>query len=78
MFAVAPRGLIYVACENPEAPSSSLLPLRSWDAVTAQERPVGTIETAWLGGLAVSPDGKSILYGRSRETSALMMIENFR
>jgi hypothetical protein len=29
-------------------------------------------------GLSVSPDGRSILYGRVRLPSDLMMIENFR
>jgi hypothetical protein len=39
---------------------------------------VATLETAWLGGLSVSPDGHTILYGRASSTSDLMMIENFR
>jgi len=32
----------------------------------------------WPGGLSVSPDGRSIIYGRTVWTSDLMMIENFR
>jgi hypothetical protein len=36
------------------------------------------IETDSIDGLSVSPDGRSIVYGRSRPASDLMMIENFR
>jgi hypothetical protein len=67
-----------VDCVSPDAADASLLTLRYWDAVTGQDRSVATLETAWLGGLAVSPDGRSVLYGRSSSTSDLMMIENFR
>ena len=76
-YAIAPQGLFYVGCET-DAPASSLFILRNWDEATGQDRTVATLETAWLGGLSVSPDGQSILYGRSRGTSDLMMIENFR
>jgi Tol biopolymer transport system component len=77
-YAVAPGGLFHVDCVSPDAADASLLTLRYWDAVTGQDRSVATLETAWLGGLAVSPDGRSVLYGRSSSTSDLMMIENFR
>ncbi len=39
---------------------------------------LGTLEK-WDAGLAVSPDGTTILYTKAvREGSDLMMIENFR
>jgi Tol biopolymer transport system component/serine/threonine protein kinase len=77
-YVVAPRGLFHVDCVSPDAADSSVLTLRYWDAPTGQDRVVATLETAWLGGLSVSPDGHTILYGRASSTSDLMMIENFR
>jgi eukaryotic-like serine/threonine-protein kinase len=77
-YDVAPGGVIGADCRPEDAPASSELTLRYWEAETGRARPVATVETAWLGGLSVSRDGQSILYGRSRGTSDLMMIENFR
>jgi Tol biopolymer transport system component len=77
-YAVAPRGVVHADCGPAGPPASWELTLRYWDAATGQDRPLATIETAWLGGLNVSPDGRRILYGCSRGTSELMMIENFR
>jgi len=40
---------------------------------------VASIESTFVAGLSVSPDGRTILYGRSSwGTADLMMIENFR
>jgi hypothetical protein len=42
---------------------------------------LGTLERYWSGvwGLAVSPDGKVVVYDRlQREGHDLMLIENFR
>jgi hypothetical protein len=36
------------------------------------------VEGDWIGGVSLSPDGQSILYGRSLRSSSLMMIDNFR
>jgi eukaryotic-like serine/threonine-protein kinase len=77
-YAVAPRGVVHVDCSRPDAPASWEHALRFWDAATGRDALVATLETAWVGGLSVSPDGRSTLYGRSRGTSDLMMIENFR
>jgi hypothetical protein len=32
----------------------------------------------WIGGVSVSPDGRTIIFGRAKFASDLMMIENFR
>jgi len=77
-YAVGPQGIFHIDCGSPEAPVASQRALRHWDAATGQDRPVGTVEAAWIAGLSVSPDGRSILYGRSTLGSDLMMIENFR
>ena len=45
---------------------------------TGQDRPVAALGADVIAGLCVSPDGQSILYGGYRQTSDLMMIENFR
>jgi dipeptidyl aminopeptidase/acylaminoacyl peptidase len=77
-FAVAGRTIVYVAC----APGTSP-PLRALDTVTGRDQLLGTLEhfpPDTLGiGLAVSPDGKSILFrGLMRRGGDLMLIENFR
>jgi Tol biopolymer transport system component/tRNA A-37 threonylcarbamoyl transferase component Bud32 len=77
-YAVAPLGVLHADCGPPGTPASWEHTLRYWDAATGRDRAVAIVETAWLGGLSVSPDGRRILYGRSRGTSDLMMIENFR
>jgi hypothetical protein len=69
---------VYVAC----APGTSP-PLRAIDTVTGRDLLLGTLEhfpPDTLGiGLAVSPDGKSILFrGLMRRGADLMLIENFR
>jgi hypothetical protein len=40
--------------------------------------PAGTFETTETIGLSVSPDDRTILYGRGMAESDLMRIENFR
>jgi hypothetical protein len=77
-YAVAPRGIFYVACGSPDTSISQQQTLRYWDAVTGQDRSVATLEGDGIAGLNASPDGQSILYGRGSWTSDLMMIENFR
>ena len=53
------------------------------DPATGEDREVGKLERYNVGfltaGFAVSPDGKTILYSRTVNSGAdLMMIENFR
>jgi Tol biopolymer transport system component len=74
-YAVAPRGLFYHDCGATDSPRRTL---RYWDAATGQDRAVATLDAEWIGGLGVSPDGRSIVFGRGASTSDLMMIENFR
>jgi Tol biopolymer transport system component len=54
------------------------VPLYLLDPATGRDRLLGKVE--WpLGGLTVSPDGKTILYTKlGGEGSDLMMIEDFR
>jgi Tol biopolymer transport system component len=76
-YAVGPQGVFHVDCTPPGVPSSQRV-LRLWDAATGQDRPVATIEGAWVAGVSASPDGRTVLWGRSTLASDLVMIENFR
>jgi Tol biopolymer transport system component len=75
-WAVGPKGIFHVDCKSLENPLQHVV--RHWNAATGQDRPIGTFEAAWTAGLTVSPDGRSILYGRSMMDSDLLMIDNFR
>jgi len=75
-YAVGPDGVFHVDCQAPGAPLQRVL--RHWDAATGQDQAVGTFESDWIGGLSASPDGRSVIYGRTTPTQDLMMIENFR
>jgi len=66
-----------VRCNTPGAAASPERTLRYWEAATGQDRPVATLAHG-ATGLSVSPDGQSLVYGSSTNTSDLMMIENFR
>jgi Tol biopolymer transport system component len=75
-FGVASQGVYYVPCDSSPNPSVHVLDLR-----TGSDLRLGTLEG--LGGppmgLAVSPDGSTILYPRiTNQNSDLMLIENFR
>jgi len=72
-FAVGRAGVYHLGCgTGPDVPLSLL------DAVTGRDRLLGRLEKPF-GGLAVSPDGKTILYTKTvREGSDLMLIESFR
>ena len=73
-YAVGAAGIYYLACGgDPLAVSLSLL-----DPATGRDRLLGTLERPEQG-LAVSLDGKTILYAKSvGEGSDLVLIENFR
>ena len=77
-YAVAPRGLYYLDCSTQDGTTASRWILRYRDSATEQERPAAALEADWIGGLSASPDGQSLVYGRTIWTSDLMMIENFR
>jgi serine/threonine protein kinase/Tol biopolymer transport system component len=68
-------GIYHVGCGLPLAHEA---PLYLVDPATGRDRLLGTLEK-YEFGLAVAPDGKSILYGTVQgEGSDLMLIENFR
>ena len=68
-YAVAPRGIFHVDCVTPQAGATARsASCAIWDAATGQDRPVATIEADRIAGLSVSPDGRSIVYGRSPGT----------
>ena len=74
-FASRPQGLYYVACgSGTDAPVHLLHP-------DGRDELFGTLEKAVrsYSGLAVSPDGTTILYNKVvSEGADLMMIENFK
>jgi Tol biopolymer transport system component/DNA-binding winged helix-turn-helix (wHTH) protein len=77
-FATAGRAVFYVACEPGVNPS-----LHTKDLISGQDRTLGRLEhfppdTPHVS-LAVSPDGKTVVYrGLVRMGGDLMLIENFR
>ena len=77
-WAVGARGIVHVECGLPGADAVRRQTLRYLDFASGRDEPLATVEGFWIGGLSISPDGKSILYGRSVTSSALMMIDNFR
>jgi eukaryotic-like serine/threonine-protein kinase len=76
-YALGLAGIYHVACGgDPRA-----VPLLLRDTATGQDRLVGTLERPVdeTGGLTVSANGKTILFGKGvGEGVDLMMIENFR
>lgn len=77
-YAVAPTGIFYVSCNVADAAARSQHVLHYWNARTGQDGVVGGFEAPTTLNLAVSPDGRTLLYDRSTPGSDLMMIENFR
>jgi Tol biopolymer transport system component len=77
-FVPAGEGLYHVGCGGPLAMRARALPLYLLDLATGRDRLLGNLEDYDLG-LAVAPDGRSILYTRVEgEGSDLMLIDNFR
>jgi len=77
-FVAGAKGIYYVACDAGPDPPVSLL-----DPVTGQSRRLMTLDKIEYRippqGLAVSPDGNSVLYLKLGSASDdLMLIENFR
>jgi hypothetical protein len=77
-FARAGHTIVYVACDPGTSPS-----LRPFDMVSERDRILGTLQdfppdTPGIS-LAVSPDGKTVLFRvLLRGGADLMLIENFR
>ena len=79
-YAVTAQGIYYVPCQDVARPGPDL-ELRVLNPVTRKDRRQGTLEKFenGNGGLAVSPDGQTILYTRLVNSGAdLMWIQNFR
>jgi len=77
-YAVGPQGIFHVDCSPPETAAPSTRVLRHRDAATGNDRVVGQFDAVQTEGLAVSPDGRSVLYDIGTVSEHLMMIENFR
>jgi hypothetical protein len=77
-WGVARHGLVYQPCKGPDEAYQPGLALRTWDARSGADRPWTRVDADSIVGLCVSPDGRSVLYGRIRELSSLMLIEGFR
>jgi eukaryotic-like serine/threonine-protein kinase len=81
-FAVGPEGILHTTCVGSSTPDVGRLGLHllALDPETGRERSLGTLDWAvdWPA-IAVSPDGKTILFTRGvPEGTDLMLIENFR
>jgi Tol biopolymer transport system component/predicted Ser/Thr protein kinase len=73
-FAVGPAGLYSMECSD-----TPQVPLFLRDPATGRGRLLGKLDRVAFGDLAVSPDGRKILYTRAvGEGTDLMLIENFR
>jgi Tol biopolymer transport system component len=72
-YAVGVAGVYHVGCNG----GAHGLPLSLLDPATGRERLLGMLE-GFQEGLTVSPDGKTILYGKVGEASEVVLIENFR
>jgi Tol biopolymer transport system component len=76
--AVGPRGVYYIQCQAADSRSPSRQILRHLEAATGKDYALATLEASSIWGLSVSPDERSVLYGRNQWNSDLMMIDNFR
>jgi hypothetical protein len=77
-IATAGKSVYFIDC----APGQPTVPLYERDIESGKRRVLGTLDQGTnyvFPGLAVSPDGKTILFGRTSSAgSDLVMIENFR
>jgi eukaryotic-like serine/threonine-protein kinase len=74
-LAIVDSGLYFVPDRN--TPGDSSIQFLSF--ATHNIRDIATFERSPFSGLAVSPDGKWILYGQEQQSgSELMLVENFR
>jgi eukaryotic-like serine/threonine-protein kinase len=73
--AIVGNGLYFVPTRNTAGDSS----IQFLSFATNKVSNIGTLEKSLVSGLAVSPDGKWILYGLGQQSgSELMLVENFR
>ena len=75
-WALAPGGIYFL---NPNVPPNGRIEF--FDFATRQSTPILTLDkrTSLWGGLALSPDGKSLLFGqREHNESYVMLVKNFR
>ena len=73
-LAVGAAGIYYGPCGSGPQRSIHLI-----DPVTGRDREVGRVsDPFFLSGLAISPDGNTILVHRGAETADLVLLENFR
>jgi Tol biopolymer transport system component/DNA-binding winged helix-turn-helix (wHTH) protein len=74
-WAVARGGIYFV---NPDFPPNGRIEF--FDFAHSQSTPVYALDKppSWFGGLSISPDGKSLLFGQSElDESYIMVIKNF-
>jgi len=79
-YSVATDGIYYVPCVNAVHPDPDA-EVHVLNPVTLEDGRQGRLEkfSELTGGLAVSPDGQTILYTRAVSRGAdLMLIQNFR
>jgi hypothetical protein len=79
-YSVAADGIYYVPCLDAVHPGPNP-EFHVLNPVTLEDRRLGRLEkfSEFTGGLAVSPDGQTILYTRLVSHGAdLMLIEHFR
>jgi Tol biopolymer transport system component len=73
------RDGIYFVAHTESAPPR---PLKFFSFATGRATQIGAVEKdplRWVSGLAVSPDGRWLLYAQiERDTSNIMLVENFR
>ncbi|MHC4507979.1 MAG: protein kinase domain-containing protein [Planctomycetota bacterium] len=73
-WAVVDKGVYFVNATEPSRPA-----IEFFDFTTSQVRPIATLEKPTIVGLAVSRDGRWILYTQiDRVDSDIMLVENFR
>jgi len=75
-WTLAPGGIYFL---NPNVPPNGRIEF--FDFATRQSTPILTLDkpTSLLGGLALSPDGKSLLFGQNElNESYVMLVKNFR
>jgi Tol biopolymer transport system component len=67
--------LFHVILPDPSRPGQ--VELRATDVITSKTRSIGRFEATIVNGLAVSPDGKTLLLAILRSGADLRLVENF-